>query len=115
MILLKCPICGSQKFARVMKEVIKKCPCVQFVVSHLTRNNYINVPIAKDMNVQLTQLMHMIRSFIVPIVVKIYNCKLEITEELNRSFSIPFYPPHKKLKQRKSRDGVHFNFLNIVI
>ena len=76
-----------------LKEVIKKCPCVQFVVNHLTWNNYINVPIAKDMNVQLVQLMHMIRSFIVPIVVKIYNCKLEITEEPNRSFSLLFYPP----------------------
>jgi len=39
----------------------------------------------------------MIRSFIVPIVVKIYNCKLEITEELNRPFSIPFYPPQKSI------------------
>ena len=47
----------------------------------------------KDINQKLVKLLLRIRGFIVPIVVKIYNCKLEITEEPNRSFSIPFYPP----------------------
>jgi len=65
------------------------------------------------MNVQLVQLMHMIRSFIVPIVVKIYNCKLEITEELNRPFSTPFYPPTKTKGRFFTRAETLKNFLKV--